>query len=184
VTVVAIGADRRPCEAAGKGLRMYAFAVGQKGAIADATTLHDRLVAMASAAGVGNVQSIYSRSRIAGGKNCCSVLIPGVAVETRSPFGALENSRRVVAGIVFSVSFGMKVLTSEIWQILPWSMASLTLKERSYRFFTFDVRRRGRPSGSRLVLCSGDKKTASQQDNKNAPPMNVMFCDDCSPLVF
>ena len=58
VTVVAIGADRRAHVAARDRFRVHAFAISKQGPIADATSLHHRLIAMTTAAGLGNIRAI------------------------------------------------------------------------------------------------------------------------------
>ena len=58
VTLMAIRADRRGRVTARVGFRVNAFSIRQERAIADPAALHDRLVAVTAAAGLGDVGSI------------------------------------------------------------------------------------------------------------------------------
>ena len=103
MTVVTVGAHGRAGIAAGHGFRMDALSIRQEWPVADAASLHHRLVTVTLAAGLGNGRSVDCRTWIAGRQDRRHVAILRVAIKTRRRFSAVMNRLGMKTAIVISM---------------------------------------------------------------------------------
>jgi len=108
VTVVAIAANRGTCVTAGDRFRVDTFSIREKRPIANAASLHYRLVTVTTATGLGNGRSVDCRIWIAARQNGRHVAIPGVAIKTRRRLHAILQRLRVKPTTIGGVRFSMK----------------------------------------------------------------------------
>ena len=108
MTVVAVSANRRTRIAARDGFRVNALPIGKEWAVADAASLHHRLITVTSTARLGNVRSIDGRLSIARRQNRRHVAILCVAIKTRGSLGAIVNRFGMKAVIVGGMRLGVK----------------------------------------------------------------------------
>ena len=88
--------------------RVHAFAISKQRPIADAASLHHRLVAMTTAASLSDIRAIDRRLRITRRKHRRHVAVFRVTVETCCRFDAVTNRLCVKAVIVSRMWHGVK----------------------------------------------------------------------------
>ena len=103
MTAVTVSAHGRAGIAAGHGFRVHALSIRQEWTVADAASLHHRLVPVALAARFGNGRPVDGRVWIAGRQNRRHVAALCVAIKTRCRFHAIVNGLRMKTVIVIGV---------------------------------------------------------------------------------
>jgi len=128
VTVVAVGANSGADISLRDRFGVHAFAIRKKRPIADPAALHDRFIAVATAAGLGDVSPVDSRARIAGRQDRRHVAVSRVTIDTSSGLPSTLNSLCVKTVIVGSVYVRVKLRASQIRQSLTGSVTTLALE--------------------------------------------------------
>ena len=108
MTVVTVSAHGRAGIAAGHGFRMDALSIRQEWPVANAASLHHRLVTVTLAAGLSNGRSVDCRIGIAGRQDRRQVAILRVAIKTRRRFRTIVNRLGMETVIVSGVRRGVE----------------------------------------------------------------------------
>ena len=116
MTVMAVSADGSSVISLRECLRVNTLSIGKDWPITDATTLHDRFVTMAAAAGLCDVSAMNSRLRIRGWQDRRHVTILRMAIATGCGLSSTLNCLSVEAMVVRSMNVCVELSSSKIGQ--------------------------------------------------------------------
>ena len=114
MAVMTISAHCSTVISLGDRFRMDTLSIRKKGTIANATSLHDRLVTMAAATGLRNVGPVNRRLGVGRREDCGKISISSVAVETGGSFRTVLDCLGVKAAIIGSMYVRVKLRSCQV----------------------------------------------------------------------